>query len=95
MSFENTEIFPSCSIGVALYPSQAKNEVELFKYSDIAMYEAKRFGKNQSMAFDEDMIERVIKKEQMCNDIKIAIEHDSFEMYLQPKYNVNKKYLVT
>lgn len=91
MSFYNTEIYPSCSIGISLYPTQAENEIELVKYSDIAMYEAKRLGKNQAMPFETGMIERVIKKEEICNNIKIALEHDSFELYLQPKFNVKKQ----
>lgn len=91
MSFSNTEIYPTCSIGISTYPYQAKNEIELIKYSDIAMYEAKRFGKNQAMPFEFDMIERVVKKEEICNDIKIALEHDSFDLYLQPKFNVKSR----
>lgn len=34
----------SCSIGIAIYPSQATNSEELFSKADAAMYEAKRRG---------------------------------------------------
>ena len=43
------------SIGIALYPKDTKNYHVLIKYADIAMYHAKREGKNQYRIYSADM----------------------------------------
>jgi len=43
------------SIGAALFPTDTKNFHVLIKYADIAMYHAKRAGKNRYMLYSEEM----------------------------------------
>lgn len=43
----NKDIFVTCSLGIALFPDEAVDEKELMKNADIAMYHAKKSGKNQ------------------------------------------------
>lgn len=43
----------SCSIGMAFYPMDGGNYEELYRKSDIALYKAKREGKNQSRVYEE------------------------------------------
>lgn len=43
------------SVGVALYPYHTNNYHVLIKYADIAMYHAKKSGKNCYRVYDEDM----------------------------------------
>lgn len=90
-TFESIELYPSGTIGISIFPTQARNEEELYKFSDIAMYEAKSSGKNTYMMFEPQMIERVVHKEELCKEIKLAIEHDAFELYMQPKYDIKKR----
>jgi len=50
----------SMSIGIALYPLDTRDEEELIKYSDIAMYTAKKSGKNTIRYFDRSMLKQNI-----------------------------------
>ncbi len=43
---DRLEIDIGCSIGVAMYPDHGRDEVELSKSADAAMYEAKPAGRN-------------------------------------------------
>lgn len=88
MHLNSIECYPSCSIGIAIYPTHANDKDELFRFSDITMYEAKNSGKNKFLMFESEMVEGVLFKEAICKEIKIAIEHDAFELYLQPKHDV-------
>lgn len=49
--YNNTEIPFSVSIGVATYQDGIENEDEIFKRADDALYEAKRKGKNITVAY--------------------------------------------
>jgi diguanylate cyclase (GGDEF)-like protein len=53
--FEGEENQPrgklTASIGIAVFPDKAKNEVELIKYADDALYRAKFFNKNRVEAY--------------------------------------------
>ncbi len=43
------------SIGIALFPEDSENYHVIIKYADIAMYHAKRSGKNRYMVYDIEM----------------------------------------
>ena len=43
------------SIGAALFPAQSENYHEILKYADIAMYHAKRAGKNGYRVYEDEM----------------------------------------
>jgi diguanylate cyclase len=51
----NTEIMASISIGVALMPDHAGTMQEWMRKSDVALYEAKRNGRNQWAMYHPDM----------------------------------------
>ncbi len=41
----------SCSIGITVYPDQAKDEKEMMDFADIAMYQAKQTGRDKVQVF--------------------------------------------
>ncbi|WP_449403838.1 diguanylate cyclase domain-containing protein [Exiguobacterium artemiae] len=44
---KDTPVFMTASIGGAVYPTHATSRAALIEQADVAMYEAKRRGKNQ------------------------------------------------
>ena len=50
------------SIGIAIYPENGDSALELLKAADIAMYEAKRSGRNTFNFFTKEMQERAIER---------------------------------
>lgn len=55
--FKNKHISISCSIGISIYPDDAKNFEDLIRCADKAMYKAKKTGKSK-YAFYEDLHQR-------------------------------------
>ncbi|MBC3933987.1 sensor domain-containing diguanylate cyclase [Undibacterium rugosum] len=45
----------SCSVGIALYPDHGKTVAEIMRHSDIAMYAAKRAGRNRIQFFSAEI----------------------------------------
>ncbi len=49
----NIKLNVTTSIGVAIFPDNADNEIKLMKKADIAMYKSKELGRNQVVYFDK------------------------------------------
>jgi diguanylate cyclase (GGDEF)-like protein len=78
------ELFPTASIGIAMWqPGYASGE-EMLRDADAAMYRAKSDGRDRCMLFDEAMREEVMRALDMESDLRRAINNDAFEPYYQP-----------
>jgi diguanylate cyclase (GGDEF)-like protein len=54
-SVERHELEISCSIGISVFPDDGKNLLELVNNADLAMYHAKKAGRNGYRFFAPDM----------------------------------------
>ena len=82
----------SVSVGMALYPDQAGDMEELYEKADMALYQAKSFGKNQAMLFDgvttAPHTGDWMNKEWMLDALDIMIyisDTETYEMYYMNK----------
>ncbi|MEJ6532060.1 EAL domain-containing protein [Pseudoalteromonas lipolytica] len=81
----------SASIGVALYPFDAKTADDLIRNSDIAMMHAKQSGRNNFKYFTEQMNNQLTKKLLLENALKDAFKDDVLFNNYQPIVNANTK----
>lgn len=72
------------SIGIALYPSDARSPEDLLRDADIAMYHAKKEPGQSFHFYTESMDLEVRKKLQQESDLKQAQEHQEFVNFYQP-----------
>lgn len=83
-----TSIDTTVSIGVAVHPDDALTSESLFKLSDIAMYRAKKKGRNQVCFFEEEMQATFMRRLTIESELKIAIEENNqLELFYQPVVN--------
>jgi diguanylate cyclase len=75
----------SCSIGVSLYPKNGETQIDLMKNADIAMYEAKKLGRNQYHFFTETLNETVQNSILLDKNMRLALKNDEYELFYQPK----------
>ncbi|MET1254076.1 EAL domain-containing protein [Aliikangiella maris] len=87
-------VITSVSIGVAIYPEDGKTPDILLKNADIAMYEAKRKGKRQYCFFESQMNEILVKRLNIETELSLAIVHNQFETYYQPRVCVADNQLI-
>ena len=50
--YKNKNYSVTCSIGIARFPEHAQNDSEILRYADMALYEAKKRGKNRIVIFN-------------------------------------------
>jgi len=82
------DLIISTSIGIAIYPDDGENIESLMKNSDIAMYEAKKQGKNRYCFFKGINNNEIINRLEMVSNLNTALEKDEFQLYFQPKFDI-------
>ncbi len=87
--YEQHYLTLGASIGVACVPDDAYLYPELLKAADIAMYEAKRAGKNQVRAFGTSPPVRRERRHEMAEDLFSARISEQFEAHFQPYYRAS------
>ena len=79
------ELVVTPSIGISLYPDHGEDFDALFKCADIAMYRAKRDGRNTYRFFTAEMQAHSTRSLQMENALRRALERDEFSLNYQPQ----------
>ena len=80
---EGHELFPTASIGIAVYNHSYQSPDALLQDADMAMYNAKVSGKGHYEIFDTDMRAASIARLQLETEFRRAIERNEFENYYQ------------
>lgn len=70
------------SIGATLFKN-SKSMEELLKQADIAMYQAKRAGRNLLRFYDPEMQDNINTRAALEDDLRIALENRQFHLYYQ------------
>lgn len=74
----------SASIGIARFPEHGSNQLELIKHADIAMYQAKKNGRNRFFWFHADLATQTVARRDMEMRLRQAMENDGFVLHYQP-----------
>lgn len=78
------EVFPTCSVGVAICEDAHEKPEELFTEADIAMYRAKKDGKARIILFEPSMRSDADSHLSVETDLRHALERRELEVYYQP-----------
>ncbi len=87
VNIENEEIIPTASIGYCLFPDDGSDSETLLRNADLAMYQAKRSGRNQIRAYSSDMEESSREQLHVLQRLRSALENDQLELHYQPQVN--------
>ena len=86
---EGREVFTSASIGVAVFPCDGTAGDELLRNADMAMYSAKKLGKNNYQFYDQVMNAQAVERLFIENAMRKALTNEEFCLYFQPQYQVS------
>lgn len=85
---QDQEMYIGASIGVAIFPEAGEDTNTLLKNADIAMYRAKKEGKNNHQIFTESLDSEGLNRIQMERDLQNALTQNQFVLHYQPLYDV-------
>ena len=85
---DGVDVTLGASIGIATYPDCGSNLDGLLRAADIAMYEAKRAGRQQYRFYDQDMNGRARSRLMQENSVRTAIDGQDFSMVYQPQVSI-------
>jgi diguanylate cyclase (GGDEF)-like protein/PAS domain S-box-containing protein len=78
----------SVSIGISLYPQHGERVEILQQAADIALYEAKKSGKNR-YAFFASNADLLVEKIRMENELATALDKEEIEVHFQPQVEMD------
>ncbi len=84
-SIDGVEVTLGVSIGIASFPECGQDIEGLLRAADMAMYEAKRAGRQQYRFFSPEMNGRARSRLMLEESLRQAIEHNNFELVYQPQ----------
>ena len=82
------EVFMTASMGIAFYPSDAPNVIDLTRNADAAMYHSKKSGGNMHSYYEPRMNDAAVDRLMTKSKLKRAFERDELLVHYQPKYNL-------
>lgn len=90
---KDADYYCTMSMGIVKFPSEGENVQELIKKADIAMYEAKKSGKNRMAQYNDNLDSSSSKRLDMEKNMRDATVggYREFEVYYQPIIDNRKK----
>ena len=84
------QLYLSASVGVAVYPENAINGMDLLRNADTAMYHAKAMGKNNFQFYAEEMNIKAMERLELENNLHLALRRNEFELCFQAQWDIKE-----
>jgi diguanylate cyclase (GGDEF)-like protein len=78
------EVTSTASIGIVVSGPRYSKPDDILRDADTAMYQAKLTGKARYVMFDEQMHKTIVNRLTLENELRIAVEAESFEVVYEP-----------
>ncbi|PYE83758.1 bifunctional diguanylate cyclase/phosphodiesterase [Pseudoroseicyclus aestuarii] len=85
---DGTEIRPSMSMGVAVYPADGRAFNELLNRADIALYRAKRAERGSFAFFEPEMEAEAQALRRSEEELRLALQRGELELVYQPQLDL-------
>ena len=87
MTIEGHDCRIGASIGIATRNDAEESAEQLLVNADIALYEAKRRGRNRVEAFNDELRLRTVEMKRLSDDILRGLERGEFHPFFQPQFD--------
>jgi diguanylate cyclase (GGDEF)-like protein/PAS domain S-box-containing protein len=87
------EVIITASVGISVYPDDAREVSILIKQADLAMYKAKKQGKNRHVFYTDDLSGNSVHNLTLATQMRQGLEHDEFILHYQPQVSLETGHL--
>ncbi len=91
---KNRKIFISLSMGAAFYPEDTTEIQDLLMFANLAMYQAKKMGKNKTAFYEKHLGDSYIRGLAIEHELKNALKNDEFYLLFQPQYDISSNMIM-
>jgi diguanylate cyclase (GGDEF)-like protein len=88
IQLEETAAHISASIGISRLSASCRRPDALLRHADIAMYEAKRLGRNCFVFFEDEMEQQLHRRNQLEAEMRLGVSRGEFVPFYQPLINL-------
>jgi diguanylate cyclase (GGDEF)-like protein/PAS domain S-box-containing protein len=82
------QVFMSVSAGIALYPADGNNVVDLIRNADAALYRAKRHGGGAMEVYHSEMNAAAVDRLMLKSRLRKGLDQDELRVLYQPKIDL-------
>ncbi|WAJ69573.1 putative bifunctional diguanylate cyclase/phosphodiesterase [Catenovulum adriaticum] len=75
------------SVGICIFPLHTSNRLDILRFAETALYQAKEAGRNQFKLFSPQIQKQVDERIQIETELAHAIENQELELFFQPQVN--------
>jgi diguanylate cyclase (GGDEF)-like protein len=90
---EKYTVYITCSIGVSLYPENGLTEQQLIKNADIALFRAKKMGKNNCQFYTTKLSDKQTLLFELESTLYNAIENEELFLNFQPQLDLKTNHI--
>lgn len=76
------------SIGVAIFPQDARDASTLMRYADMAMYRAKERGRGNYVFYEDSMSHAMAEKVLLSERLRLALGYQGLKLHFQPQIDM-------
>lgn len=87
-NFHDHTLYVTPSMGVSLFPTDARSREQLIANADTALYKAKETGRNRVIFFNFEMKEVFEKQVMMEQGLRQALKNNQFLLHYQPQISL-------
>jgi len=77
------------TVGIAIFPQHGKNQDDLIRAADVAMYAAKQSGRQCVRMFEPQLAEELVRRHLIAQALHAAAEQGEFKLQYQPIVSIS------
>lgn len=85
---EDIDVVVSASIGISTFPGSGEDIESLMRTADVAMYQAKRDGRNMHIYYQPEMNARGHGALMLEQGLRVAVEKEALALHYQPQFDL-------
>ncbi len=84
INVDGYEVTTSASAGVSVFPEHGSDPAGLMRNADLAMYQAKRVGRDTYLVFDQELGDSLSRRLEIEQELRHAIDNEELSLMFQP-----------